>query len=124
MRIVGPCGRWRWEYMLDYARRDDRGSIPKRWRLLIEDVAPGRLISSEQIPDGHPARSVVRHMLERTNEPVDIVPWAPFEPCATLLEAMGPHVVARMQAKEHDCKVWSSVDGWVWLHMLGDTALG
>jgi hypothetical protein len=120
-------GRYRWEYILDERRGAMASFLPKRWRLLAEGIAASVEVRTMQeaydllTPD-HPALVLARDIFMDTRERVDFAPWVPFEPCKELLEALGPHVVERMQAKEHDVKVWSSVDGWTWLHMFGDAA--
>ncbi len=126
MKIV-QHGRYRWEYILDQQRGALAYFVPKRWRLLAEGIeAPVDVLSLREAYDlltpDHPALIAARDIFMGSRERVEFVPWAPFEPCKELVEALGPDVVERMQAKEHDCKVWSSVDGWTWLHMLGDSA--
>ena len=129
MRILGPfTNRWRWEYQLDESRRRDY-CCPRKWRLFLEGVrestTPERFDEmSELMPSGHPSRLIAESIFSTTHDKVEsILPWRPFEPCPELLAALGPDVVARMQAKDRECKVWSSVDGWTWMHLPGDSAV-
>lgn len=117
---------WRFEYKISDAIDYESGSAVREWRLYVEGVETTELLSLSEaqrvLPEEHPVWEKLRWIFKDTHERLLLVPYEPFKPCRFVVDMLGPDFVNRVMAMPEEKKVWSSVDGWTWLHIPGDNA--
>lgn len=118
--------KWRFEYKITDSVDNETGSSLRTWRLYIEGVTATELLSMAEaeivVPRDHPCWEKVRWLFKDTHERLILLPYEPFVPCRFVFDMLGPDFVTRVLATPHEKKVWSSADGWTWLHIPGDDA--
>jgi|SRR6185369_6607665 len=122
--------KFRWEYSLEATGFDSIRVTYNRWFLYHEDIkAPVEVRSMaeafEYLKDrNHPAWQGLNNIMFywTGNEIVTLMPYEPVQITPELLK-MFPSVVERVQYSDYERKVWDLVNGHVWLHVPGDTAL-
>lgn len=119
--------KWRFEYKIGDRVDYETGSSRREWRLLIEDAAATELLSLVEakgvVPETEePLWKKVCWIFRATNDRLLLLPYEPFTPCRFVVDMLGPNFVDRVLATPEEKKVWSSSDGWTWLHVPGDDA--
>lgn len=118
--------KWRFEYRIVDSPDNETGSSLRTWRLFVEGVAATELLSMAEarlvIPETHPVWEKLRWIFGDTHERLVLLPYEPFAPCRFVVDMLGPDFVTRVLATPHEKKVWSSADGWTWLHIPDDDA--
>jgi len=125
--LTGPWCKFRFEYRLEAAPPNQHLLQRRVWRLFLDGVlerVDARYFEAVRplLPKGHPAHAAARHIYGPYSDDrfAEVLPFRPFVPYKSLVAIMGAHFIERVVQSPREMKVWSSEDGWTWMHIPGD----